>query len=160
MNAILADDPKYFYRGRFSVESWESGDTWSIITIGYTVDPYKWTVFSSTDPWLWDPFNFEEDIIWEQSCSNISISSQSDWITHNFKGVLFGKSPISPIFNVSNSSGLTVKFTNSYLGIDETVYLTDGKNTVSDFIFYGQSSYSLMFKGIGTVSVEFRSGRL
>lgn len=160
MNAILADDPNYFYRGRFSVDAWESGDTWSLITIGYTVDPYKWSVLSSVDQWLWDPFNFEKDVIWEQSFSNIAINSPSDWTRDTFDGVLFGKSPISPVFNVSDSNGLTVRFVNAYLGIDETVYLVDGKNTISNFVFYGQSSYTLMFKGVGTVSIEFRVGRL
>ena len=160
MNAIHADDPDYFYKGRFTVDSLESGDTWSQITIGYTVDPYKWSVLSSVDPWLWDPFNFEKDIIWEQSFSNIVINSPSSWTSDTFDGVLFGKSPISPVFNVSNSNGLMVRFVNAYLGIDETVYLVDGKNTIPDFVFYGQNSYTLMFKGVGTVSIEFRVGRL
>lgn len=160
MNAILADDPDYFYRGRFTVDGWESGDTWSQITIGYTVDPYKWSVLSSVDPWIWDPFNFENGIIREQAFSNIVINSPSSWTERTFDGILFGKSPISPIFNVANSSGLTVKFINDYLGIDETVYLVDGKNAIPDFVIYGQNSYTLMFKGIGTVDIEFRVGRL
>lgn len=161
MNAVLADDPNYFYRGRFTVDGWASADTWSEITIGYTVEPYKWSVLSSTDPWLWDPFNFEKDIIWEQSFSNLEINSSSSWTSNTFDGVLFGKSPISPVFNVaSGSSGLQVRFVNDYLGIDETVYLTDGVNSIPDFIFYGQDSYTLMFMGVGTVSIEFRVGRL
>ena len=53
-----------------------------------------------------------------------------------------------------------VRFVNAYLEIDETVYLVDGKNTIPDFVFYGQNSYTLMFKGVGTVSIEFRVGRL
>lgn len=160
MNAILADDPNYFYKGRFSVDSWESGDTWSQITIGYTVDPYKWSVLSSVDPWLWDPFNFSNGVILEETFSNIKIDSPNDWTTYTFDANMFGRAPISPTFNVSNSNGLMVRFVNAYLGIDETVYLVDGKNTIPDFVFYGQSSYILMFKGVGTVSIEFRVGRL
>lgn len=160
MNAILADEPAYFYKGRFTVDSWESGDTWSLITIGYTVDPYKWSIVSSVDPWLWDPFNFETGIIWEQSFSNITINSPNSWTSNTFDGILFGKAPISPVFHVSNSDGLTARFVNAYLGIDETVYLVDGDNSVPDFVFYGQSSYTLMLKGVGTLSIEFRIGRL
>ncbi len=144
MNAILADDPNYFYKGRFSVDSWESGDTWSQITIGYTVDPYKWSTALST----------QNDIF-----ADININS-SEWIDKTFDGMLFGTAPISPTFIVSNSSGLTVRFINEFMGINETVYLVDGKNLIPDFVFYGQSSYTLMFKGIGTVSIEFRVGRL
>lgn len=160
MKAVLADDPDYFYKGRFTVDSWTSGDTWSLITIGYTVDPYKWSVLSSVDPWLWDPFNFRTGVIRQRSFSNLTINSPSTWISNTFDGVLFGKAPISPIFDVSNSNGLTVRLINEYLNIDETVYLVDGKNTIPNFIFYGQSSCALMFKGVGKVSIEFRVGRL
>lgn len=160
MNAILADDPNYFYKGRFTVDSWTSGNTWSEITIGYTVDPYKWSVLSSTDPWLWDPFNFKTGIISEQLFSNIVINSPSSWVSNTFDGVLFGKAPISPVFKVSNSNNLSVRLINGYLGIDETVSLTNGLNHIHDFIFYGENSYVLMFKGIGTVSIDFRVGRL
>lgn len=160
MNAILADDPNYFYKGRFTVDSWASGDTWSQITIGYTVDPYKWSVLSSVDPWLWDPFNFSNGVILEETFSSIKIDSPNGWTASTFDANMFGRAPISPTFNVSDSNGLMVRFINTYLGIDETVYLIDGKNTIPDFVFYGQSSYTLMFKGVGTVSIEFRVGRL
>lgn len=160
MNAILADDPDYFYKGRFTVDSWESGDTWSQITIGYTVDPYKWSVLSSVDSWLWDPFNFDNGIILEETFSNIEVNSPDAWITHTFNSDMFGRAPIIPTFNVSDSSGLMVRFINTYLGIDETVYLVDGKNMIPDFVFYGRNPYTIMFKGVGAVSVEFRVGRL
>lgn len=160
MNAVLADDPNYFYRGRFTVDGWASGNTWSEITIGYTVEPYKWSIKSSLDPWLWDPFNFEKDIASERLFSNITINSPSSWINNTFDGILFGKMPISPVFNVSNSSGLNVRFTNERLDIDETIYLSNGKNEIPSFVFYGQSSYTIMFKGVGTVSIDFRVGRL
>lgn len=161
MNAVLADDPNYFYKGRFTVDGWASSNTWSEITIGYTVEPYKWSVSSSTDPWVWDTFNFNNGIMLNDAFSNIAINSPSQWASDTFDGVMFGKAPISPVFNVaSGSSGLTVRFVNDYLGIDKTVYLTDGINSIPDFIFYGQDSYTLMFKGVGTVSIEFRVGRL
>lgn len=160
MNAVLADDPDYFYRGRFTVDSWESGDTWSLITIGYTVEPYKWSVLSSVDSWLWDPFNFYNGIILEETFSNIEVNSPDDWITYTFNSDMFGRAPIIPTFNISDSSGLMVRFINTYLGIDETVYLVDGKNMIPDFVFYGRNPYTIMFEGVGAVSVEFRVGRL
>lgn len=160
MNAILADDPDYFYKGRFTVDSWASGDTWSEITIGYTVDPYKWSILSSTEPWIWDSFNFSNGVILEETFSSIKIDSPNGWTASTFDANMFGRAPISPTFNVSDSNGLMVRFINTYLGIDETVYLVDGKNTIPDFVFYGQNSYTLMFKGVGTVSIEFRVGRL
>ena len=160
MNAILADDPNYFYKGRFTVDSWESGDTWSQITIGYTVDPYKWSVTSSLDSWVWDSFNFETGYMSTDVFSNIDINSPTNWIIKTYDGSLFGKAPISPIFNVTNANGLEVAFENSLLGISETKILKNGANSIPEIVFYGQSSYDLNFKGVGTVSIESRIGRL
>lgn len=42
IKAVLEDDPGYYYEGRFHVSDWDStGDTYSIVTISYNVDPYK-----------------------------------------------------------------------------------------------------------------------
>lgn len=43
MTMILEDDPNYYYIGRFSVSSWDSGENWSTITIDYQVDPFKYS---------------------------------------------------------------------------------------------------------------------
>lgn len=166
MNAVLADDPNYFYKGRFTVDSWASGNTWSEITIGYTVEPYKWSVLSSTEPWIWDSFNFEKDIILNQIFSNIEINSPSTWTTVLFLNNMLGNAPISPIFNVdSGSNGLVVKYVDDYFGIDETVYLKDGVNSDTGIVLYNYNIpkhdiNGLSFKGVGTVSIEFRVGRL
>ncbi len=160
MNAILEDEPNWFYRGRFSVDSWKSGDTWSVITIEYNVEPYKWSISSSVEPWEWDPFNFNTGIMINDIFTNIVINSPISWVNKVFDGRCFGVAPISPIFNVVNSNNLSVRFINTVLGIDELINLTDGINQVPDFVFYGQNEYLLMFKGVGTVSMEFRTGRL
>lgn len=65
MKAVLADDPGYYYEGRFSVNTWRSEKDWSKIVIDYHVDPYKYEMYSSTEDWLWDPFNFESGVIRE-----------------------------------------------------------------------------------------------
>lgn len=43
LKLVLEDDPNWYYEGRFSVKEWESNNdgTWSDITIGYNLDPYK-----------------------------------------------------------------------------------------------------------------------
>lgn len=75
--AVLADDPTWFYQGRFSVESLSPGDTWSEITINYNVNPFKWNVSSSTSEWLWDPFNFETGVIWDTICKDVYVNGES-----------------------------------------------------------------------------------
>lgn len=42
--AVLEDDPGYYYNGRFTVESWDSESSWSKISIGYNVEPYKYPI--------------------------------------------------------------------------------------------------------------------
>lgn len=39
----LDDDPDYFYKGRMSVNSWSSGNTWSQIALDYDFEPYKYS---------------------------------------------------------------------------------------------------------------------
>lgn len=163
MRAILTDDPDYFYQGRFSVDSWDSGDTWSEITIGYNVNPFKWSILSSTEPWIWDPFNFDTGIIREQTFSSITINSPSSWVTYTFMSDFFGDVPISPTITISDApaTGIDIQFINTYLNIDETLNFKNGTTPAPDFIFYGQASeYTMRFKGTGVISIDFRVGRL
>lgn len=50
MQAILDDDPEWFYTGRFYVETWNSppDGSGSTISIGYSVDPYKYKIDDPT----------------------------------------------------------------------------------------------------------------
>lgn len=157
MQAILEDEPEYFYQGRFTVSAWNSssGDTWSRIMIDYNVEPYKWSILKSTDEWLWDPFNFETGVIQTTTFKDIVIDSD-DWVEKSFVKVLFGGAPSSPEFVVASTDekGMDVEFMN------RTVHLNDGINSVPEFILYGQTMYAIKFNGHGTVSIDFRSGRL
>ena len=161
--AILADDPDYFYQGRFSVDSWDSGDTWSEITIGYSVNPFKWNIMSSTDHWIWDTFDFDTGVIWEETFSGITINSPNAWVKRTFMEDFFGDVPISPTITVSGApaTGVDIRFVNTYLAIDATLNFKNGTAHAPDFIFYGQTSaYEMYFKGTGTISMDFRIGRL
>lgn len=163
MRAVLDDDPGYFYQGRFSVDGWASADTWSEITIGYNVNPFKWNLWSSTEPWLWDPFNFETGVIWEDTFSGITVDSPDDWIQYSFTKDFFGDVPISPTIKISGApaTGIDIRFVNSYLGIDLTMNFKNGETFAPDFIFYGETeSYQMYFRGTGTVAIDFRVGRL
>lgn len=173
MNAVLADDDRWFYRGRFTVDDWKSADTWSEITIGYEVEPFKWSIKSSTDDWLWDPFNFKNGVINDVAFSGITIDNSSSWTEKklpysNADGRFnseqwFGTVPIAPNITVSNAplTGIDIRFVNSALNIDKTINFKNGTSFAPDFIFYGQKEpYSIYFKGAGTVSIDFRVGRL
>lgn len=174
--AVLDDDPDWFYQGRFAVENWDSsGDTWSIITIKYEVNPFKWNKYSSTSEWFWDPFNFETGVIWDAACKDIHIDSPDEFekilipsyiLDKKSMSSFFGGVAISPtvIFTPPSGSidkGVDIRFINRYLGIDITQHFRAEVTPAPDFIFYGQTEpYEMYFKGVGTVSIDFRVGRL
>jgi len=155
MQVILDDDPKWAYQGRFSVDGWKSSPTWSMITISYNVGPYKSSIVTSVEGWAWDQFVFGTDIIWITSFKDIAIDSDV-LVDKTFEGVLFGSGPICPEFVVVSTDGLgmDVQF------LDKTVHLDDGKTLIPEFIFYGQSLYTVKIKGHGVISIDFRSRRL
>lgn len=161
LKMILEDDDQYFYEGRFEVEEWQSTTPRSIINIKYKVGPYKWNINKTTDDWLWDPFSFIYGKIQPAVFRNISIDSDS-WVLKEFDRYMVENAPVCPDFIVNSSDGfgMDVMYINEKLGINKEVHLPDGTTTVPDFILYGQAKYQIYFKGHGTVSLDFRSGRL
>lgn len=163
MRAILEDDPEYFYEGRFAVNAWRSEKDWSRIVIDYDVGPYKWSVLSSIDDWLWDPFNFQNGVIRSTIFKNIAVSTVRT--TRRLEAGLFGRAPICPSFIVSTTAkrGVHIQFINSYLGLDETKLLPEGTSQIPEFVFFGDQGATIYMwcdSGTGTVSIDFRQGRL
>ncbi len=164
MQAILEDDESYYYEGRFSVEAWDSSGNkdYSTITINYDVGPYKWLTLSSLEDWLWDPFNFETGVIMSSIFRNIAVTDEYSSVT--FTNSDFGRAPICPTFVVSTESGegMYIRVVNEKMGTDITQLVGDGTVQIPEFLFYGTSVtlYFCCYSGEGTVSIDFRQGRL
>lgn len=163
LRAVLEDDPEYFYEGRFTVNAWKSEKDWSRIVINYDVGPYKWSVLSSIDDWLWDPFNFQNGIIRTTLFKNISVASTPKDL--HLDAALFGRAPVCPRFLVSSTAGrgVHVRFVNPKLGLDMTKLLSEGTVQIPEFVFFGDQGADIHLwcdSGTGTVSVDFRQGRL
>lgn len=163
MRAILEDDPEYFYEGRFTVNTWKSEKDWSRIVIDYDVGPYKWSVLSSIDDWLWDPFNFQNGVIRAKLFKNISVGTST--LTRRLEAALLGRAPICPHFIVSTTArrGVHIRFVNPHLGLDITKLLPEGTSQIPEFVFFGDAGATIYMwcdSGSGTVSVDFRQGRL
>ncbi|MCD8158984.1 MAG: hypothetical protein LUD77_08840 [Clostridiales bacterium] len=141
MKAVLADDPDWYYYGRFSVKGWESGDTWSEIEIGYEVEPYKWYKTNNTQGYTDAP-----DV--------------DEWYDEDF--ILGSNSaPVYPTVTVSRD--VTARFVNKERGIDSTVILTAGTTEMPDWLVYGTEEFIVYILGTGnrvTISLEFPIGRL
>lgn len=163
LRAVLEDDPEYFYEGRFTVNAWKSEKDWSKIVIDYSVGPYKWSVQSSIDPWKWDPFNFQNGVILPGLFKDIPVDTAP--ARHVFPQWVFGRTPVCPRFHVATTAGQGVRarVVNPYLKLDNTRYLPDGVCSIPEFVFYGEGDAELWLdcgSGTGTVSIEFRQGRL
>ena len=172
---FLEDDPKWFYEGMVWVDNWDSRSdgTWSEVTLGYDVQPYRRAIYASVDDWLWDPFNFETDVVTNTIFSDIKVTSDSDWQEHDFTGYI-DMMPVMPIFTITAEPGHSI-----YAQVYNTDLKWNWTNVNKDANGNGQpletdkqyhdcilcevtpeSQIKMRFKGQGSVRMMFRSGRL
>lgn len=147
MKVIFDEDPTYYYIGRVKVNEWKSNKKTSTITIEGSVEPYKLEMFSSLEDWEWDSFNFETGII--RDYENIRVDGS---LTFTIEG---RRKAVVPSFIVQSDdgTGLKVKFNGT------TYDLPDGTNRVLNIIIKDGTN-TLYFTGNGTVSINYRGGRL
>lgn len=118
LEAVLEDDPEYYYEGRFAVDKWKSDKNYSTISIGYSVSPYKRKVTDS------------EMELYAIPTSRVTTINSS----------FYGREPTCPTMTVASTSGLThLRFINETLGIDISNHFSDGVYVVPDMICYGDS---------------------
>lgn len=146
MTAVLQDDPEYYYNGIFYVNQWQSGKSFSAITIDYVLDPYKLQVLGDGVDWLWDPFSFEFGVLADRSLDNITVVGTKDMI-------LFGGAQATSPRIIASNSGMSVKFNNV------TYPLVSGLNVIPEILIV-QGASTLTFIGNGSISIEYRGGSL
>lgn len=142
--AILEDDPAYYYEGRFNVNQWRSDKDYSRIVIDYNVGPYKRDVTGSGDRWLWDPFNFETGVI--RSYKNLIVAGT---LSVDVIGDMLDVTPII----TSTVSGMKVTFEG------KTYILNRGINDMQTMIIHSGVN-KLVFTGNGKVTIQITGGRL
>lgn len=147
MKIILDEAPDYYYIGRVTVNQWESSEKYSTIAVDAEVDPYKYELAGSLEDWEWDSFNFETGIIREYG--NLAVDGELDF------EVPGRRKKVIPSFIVSseNGGGLEVSFEGA------TYRLPDGTSRILN-IATKEGSNMLHFTGRGTVSIDYRGGRL
>lgn len=147
MKAILDDEPVYYYKGRFSVNEWKSDKYRSKIVINYDVEPYKMEKFSSLEDWEWDTFNFETGIIREYD--NLRVDGT---LAFTIPGT---RKSVIPAYTVVSDDGTGLKVKFNGLMYD----LPDGTTRVVNIVIKSGENI-LEFIGSGTVSIDYRGGRL
>lgn len=179
MQVILEDDPGYYYEGRLFVEDWSSPSdgTWSTISIGYNLQPYKMSISTATEDWLWDPFDLEQGIIQPIYFRNIEFNQSDEWTTIEFEAGTIGRKVVVPTITAAfpmSGLELDIRIVNPEIDFDKTVNLHttgsggSGTRYVTDSTSFALSSINptnrcrLMYKGSGngSFSIDFRTGRL
>lgn len=144
VEVIFDEDPQYYYVGRAAVEAdYERGNTVARFTVSINAEPYKYDIQSTTEPWLWDTFSFVDGII--RYYASVIVDGEKD------VRVIGSPMPVIPIMTASTA--MTIRFEG------EQYALAEGINKVYDIVLYDQE-YILKFTGNGTVSINYRSGRL
>lgn len=145
--AILEDEPTFYYEGRFSVNQWKSDPHNSKIVIDYNVAPYKYEMHSSLEDWVWDTFNFESGIVREYK--DLRVDGRLDFI------IVGRRMRVTPSFIVKSDDGAGMKV--KFNGVTYDLY--EGSSRVIN-IQTVEGENKLTFIGNGTVSIEYRGGRL
>ena len=165
---IMEDDPNYFYKGRFYVDKWNSRNdgTWSEVTLGYDLYPYRLSIKSSIGDWLWDPFNFETDVVQQTAFTDIRIDSVDDeWVEKDFSGMI-DMMPVIPEFTVDTDDDQPMEagvYCSDLQSDWRAITLPEGSNKIYNCILCEATPDSIVkmrFKGHGNVTIDFRSGRL
>lgn len=143
MKVIFDDDPSFYYIGRLSVNSWASNKNIGTLIIDCNAEPFKCDIESSADEWEWDSFDFENGIINETG--NIVVEGTKT-VT-----LICGKKTVE--LSIITSADMTV----TYKGKQYT--LLEGTQKMYD-IFFDEGENVLTFNGYGTVTIDYRGGRL
>lgn len=143
VHIILDEDPGYYYTGRVTVNAMESDRKTATISLKAVCDPYKLEIAGSLDDWLWDTFNFETGII--RDYRDMAVNGS---LTLTIPGTF---RPCIP--TITASTAMTAAF-----GGKEYA-LAAGDNRISG-ICVTEGDNVLTITGSGTVSIDYRGGRL
>lgn len=143
-SVVLEDDPYFHYEGRFWVNEYRSDPNYSLIVIEYMVGPYKLEPNNSVEPWLWDPFDFKYGVV--RNFGNLTVDGELRVVLPT------SEIPSSPLIT-SNGTDLKVQYNGA------TYDLSNGV-TVIPSITVKDKEITLIFTGNGTVSINYRGGRL
>lgn len=131
LRMILADDPLWFYSGRFTMSNWRNGQNYSLVNIKYVLKPFKYRI---------EPRN---------EYKNLSINGSK---TVTVEGSVACE---SPTFIVSNAgqNGL-------FLSCDEGWFnLPNGETKIAE-LKLRPGQHILTIQGSGTVTIDYHEGSL
>lgn len=141
---VLDIDPAFYYEGRFTEEHEKEYRPFSTVILEADCKPYKKELQDSiAEDWLWDKFNFIDGVVREYG--NIQVKGT---YTLNIYGLDQIQVPV-----IYSSAGMNV----TYRG--KTYNLVAGRNYIHAITIQPGENL-LLFQGNGTISVEYKGGKL
>lgn len=139
---VFDDDVAFFWIGRATAELSNNGRDVTV-TVEAIVEPYKMDDLSTGEEWLWDPFDFDNDYVPEDV--RIDING-----IYTFR--LLGRDKRT-YPTITSSAYMTVWHNgNAY-------QVVPGINKMYEIII-NKGEDTLIFDGVGTISVDYRGGML
>lgn len=147
---VFDNDPTYYWQGRCHITGFDRVRTVGTFTfeIPYA-DPYKYNVVAFNEDWLWDPFSFIDGVVTEATEHTIN----------NYLEVKLpmGRMPVSPTIIVTELIGsLTVE----KYGENRQISLSLGENKIYAITVNDNAESTLIFRGNGKLSINYRGGSL
>lgn len=165
-HVMLKDDLSYYYEGRVSINSYSVGNTFSTVEIGYTLDTYKRMRWTTTEDWQWNPFDFIFGTIDRSDFKDLviqpGVTFAKTWTQNEL-----GAAPVTPTFTVvPNVAGttMTLNYTNSSDGYGIHTFVLNAGTIYNPQIEFAcpapEDKTDIAIVGNGTISIDFRPGRL
>ena len=143
LHIIDNSSPDYYFLGRLNITPNKPSRYIGHATLTFTVNPYKYSLISTTEPWKWDPFNFYTGVI--RYYKDLEVEGSLEMT------IIGDSKPTEPTIIVS--SDMTMEF-------DGREYeLAQGSNNIPGFSIV-EGEHTAIFTGNGTVTIEFRGGTL
>lgn len=144
---IFDDDLAFYYNGRLEVSYKRSMDILNL-TIKANVEPYKYSVQSSSEDWLWDELDFLNGVINEAKSVQIDNSGSITILATSGVGY--------PTITTDKNIKVTFNGIAHTLNADTTTVLYDFE------ISKGENTFTIntVLDEVATVTIDYRGGML
>lgn len=160
---ILTDDRSYYYEGRFSLGDLKASKMCDEISINYTLDPFKWMIWTTCGPWQWDPFDFIYGEINQADFARTVSDGETIRYTQNHIGCV----PVTPRFClVFGDTPVELSITNSCNGLIKTITVPSTQwvsEPTIEFSCPTEDDYVDIAVSVSqptAIKIDFRPGRL
>ena len=143
IKVVDTTDAAFFYIGRLALDTTKSDPVIGTVTITGLMNPFKYELQSSAEEWLWDPFDLETGIIREYKDLKVD-----GMLSVEIEGTAM---TVVPVITISTDMDVVMN--------DKTYHLKKGSNKIST-LKIKEGNNVLVFKGNGTVTIDYRGGWL